>query len=92
MNRAGQMPYNENTLNVSLQFFQVMHKALFDPLFNRGLSIKDRARLTVAPLMVFGLPLGVRNHMNSTVESLPFSREEKDKVQRAMEWSLMAKT
>lgn len=91
MNRAGQMPYNENTLNVSLQFFQVMHKALFDPLFNRGLSIKDRARLTVAPLMVFGLPLGVRNHMNSTVESLPFSREEKDKVQRAMEWSLMAK-
>lgn len=91
MNRAGQMPYNENTLNVSLQFFQVMHKAVFDPLFNRGLSIKDRARLTVAPLMVFGLPLGVRNHMNSTVESLPFSREEKDKVQRAMEWSLMAK-
>lgn len=91
MNRAGQMPYNENTLNVSLQFFQVMHKALFDPLFNRGLSVKDRARLTVAPLMVFGLPLGVRNHMNSTVESLPFSREEKDKVQRAMEWSLMAK-
>lgn len=91
MNRAGQMPYNENTLNVSLQFFQVMHKAVFDPLFNRGLSIKDRARLTVAPLMVFGLPLGVRNHMNSTVESLPFSREEKDKAQRAMEWSLMAK-
>lgn len=91
MNRAGQMPYNENTLNVSLQFFQVMHKAVFDPLFNRGLSLKDRARLTVAPLMVFGLPLGVRNHMNSTVESLPFSREEKDKVQRAMEWSLMAK-
>lgn len=91
MNRAGQMPYNENTLNVSLQFFQVMHKALFDPLFNRGLSIKDRARLTIAPLMVFGLPLGVRNHMNSTVESLPFSREEKDNVQRAMEWSLMAK-
>lgn len=91
MNRAGQMPYNENTLNVSLQFFQVMHKAVFDPLFNRGLSIKDRARLTVAPLMVFGLPLGVRNHMNSTVESLPFSRDEKDKVQRAMEWSLMAK-
>lgn len=91
MNRAGQMPYNENTLNVSLQFFQVMHKALFDPLFNRGLSIKDRARLTVAPLMIFGLPLGVRNHMNSTVESLPLSREEKDKVQRAMEWSLMAK-
>lgn len=91
MNRAGQMPYNENTLNVSLQFFQVMHKALFDPLFNRGLSVKDRARLTVAPLMVFGLPLGVRNYMNSTVESLPFSREEKDKVQRAMEWSLMAK-
>lgn len=91
MNRAGQMPYNENTLNVSLQFFQVMHKALFDPLFNRGLSLKDKARLTVAPLMVFGLPLGVRNHMNSTVESLPFSREEKDKVQRAMEWSLMAK-
>lgn len=91
MNRAGQMPYNENTLNVSLQFFQVMHKALFDPLFNRGLTLKDRARLTVAPLMIFGLPLGVRNHLNSTVESLPFSREEKDKVQRAMEWSLMAK-
>lgn len=91
MNRAGQMPYNENTLNVSLQFFQVMHKALFDPLFNRGLTLKDRARLTVAPLIIFGLPLGVRNHLNSTVESLPFSREEKDKVQRAMEWSLMAK-
>lgn len=91
MNRSGQMAYNENTLNVQMQFFQVLHKAIFDPLFSRGMSAKDRIRLGIAPLVIFGLPLGVRNEINETVEGSGLSREDKEMAKNGLEWSLISK-
>lgn len=89
MNRSGQMAYNENTLNIQLQFFQVLHKALFDPLLSRGMSAKDRIRLGIAPLFIFGLPIGVRNEINAVVEGSGLSREEKEEARKGFEWSLI---
>ena len=56
MNRAGDMPYNENFLAPLFQFMQVPHKAVVQPFFDRTLSRGERARLASFNLLMYGLP------------------------------------
>jgi len=57
MNRAGDMPYNQNSFGLLAQFFQVPHKALLQ-LTNRGLSRNERARLGLYNALAYSLPAG----------------------------------
>ena len=59
MDKAGDMPYNQNALNVIAQFMQVPHKAILQPLTNRGLSKQDKIQLIGFNTVMYGLPTGV---------------------------------
>ena len=64
MNKAGDMPYNQNALNVVLQFAQVPHKAITQMLFNRALTPMQKGRIAMFNLAMYGAPAGlVYNHM-----------------------------
>ena len=58
MNKAGEMPYNKNSLSLLFQFMQVPHKMMTTILFNRGLSKGDRARLAAYNMIMLPLPAG----------------------------------
>lgn len=56
MNRAGELPYNENALSVALQFMQAPHKAFAQVMMgHRGLTAGDRIKLGTAYIATFGL-------------------------------------
>lgn len=55
MNSAGDMPYNQNTLGLFLQFFQVPHKAFLQAT-NRRLSRTDRFKLFAVDSALWGIP------------------------------------
>lgn len=56
MNKAGDMPYTGNELNVIFQFLQVPHKASFQPLFNRQLSRRQKLQLLGWNTAMYGIP------------------------------------
>ena len=58
MNRAGDMPYNTNELNLIAQFLQVPHKAMLQPLTNRSLTPRQRAQLLTFNTIMYGVPVG----------------------------------
>ncbi len=91
MNKAGEMPYNTNTLNLSMQFFQVIHKAIMEPLASRSLSVKDRVRLGLAPAVIFGIPVTTMNWIDGNVEKSGLVREDKDKLKTALNFSVLSK-
>lgn len=57
MNRAGDMPYNQNTASLLMQFFQVPHKAAL-MLTNRGLTGTERTKLGLYNMFAYSLPAG----------------------------------
>ena len=59
MDKAGDMPYNQNAFNVIAQFMQVPHKAILQPLTSRGLSKQDKIQLIAFNTAMYGLPAGV---------------------------------
>lgn len=56
MNFAGDMPYNQNTLGLFMQFFQVPHKAITSVMTNRRIAGGDQLRMAAADLVLFGVP------------------------------------
>jgi hypothetical protein len=54
MNRAGEMPYNENFLGMIFQFMQVPHKSFLQMTTNRNLSTMQKARLATFNLVMYG--------------------------------------
>ena len=58
MNRAGDMPYNNNYLSLLFTYAQVPHKFALQ-WADRTLSVKDRTRLVATDLTMWGLPAGV---------------------------------
>lgn len=59
MNRAGEMPYNENMLSAALQFFQAPHKAFSQILLGHtGLSGMDRFKLGASYVVTYGTGAG----------------------------------
>ena len=56
MNKAGELPYNENVFSAALQFFQGPHKAFSQiVLGHTGLTAADRLRLGAAYVTTFGI-------------------------------------
>lgn len=58
MNRAGDMPYNENALGMIFQFMQVPHKSFLQMTTNRNLTKAEKARLATFNLIMYGGPPG----------------------------------
>tara|TARA_B100000929_G_C15511743_1_gene421133 strand:+ start:12300 stop:17171 length:4872 start_codon:yes stop_codon:yes gene_type:complete len=54
MNRAGDMPYNENSLGMIFQFMQVPHKSFLQMTTNRNLTKTQKARLATFNLVMYG--------------------------------------
>lgn len=57
MNFAGDMPYNQNALNVAFQFLQVPHKAMLQ-YTNRAIPASIRARMAAFDAVMWGIPAG----------------------------------
>jgi len=55
MNFAGDMPYNQNSAALVMQFQQVPHKAMLQ-LVNRNISPRERAQIAAFNLIVYGIP------------------------------------
>lgn len=81
MNRAGDMPYNSNTLNLFAQFLQVPHKFMAQQLFDRNLSRVDRAKLISFNTIMYGVPAGIFASYLSGMEDGPV----KDSLQYGLE-------
>lgn len=59
MNKAGELPYNQNALSSFMQFFQAPHKAFAQVVFgHKGLSGSDRIRLGTSYVLVYGTGAG----------------------------------
>lgn len=56
MNKAGEMPYTGNELNVIFQFLQVPHKASFQPFTNKQLTKKQKLQLITWNTSMYGIP------------------------------------
>lgn len=63
MNRAGDMPYNQNSLAIIAQFLQVPHKAILQPLTNRALTPIQRGKLLAFNTMMYGVPPGLLGYL-----------------------------
>ena len=55
MNRAGEMPYSQNTLGMAAQFFSFQHKALLQPIFNKSLNKREKAQLLAYTTVMYGV-------------------------------------
>lgn len=56
MNKAGEMPYNENALAAAMQFFQAPHKAFSQiVLGHTGLTGMDRIKLGTSYVLTYGV-------------------------------------
>lgn len=56
MNKAGEMPYNENALAAMMQFFQAPHKAFSQILLGHtGLTGMDRIKLGTSYVLTYGV-------------------------------------
>ena len=56
MNHAGDMPYNQNSMGVFLQFMQVPHKAITSVTTNRIIKPQDKLRLILTDSLLWGVP------------------------------------
>jgi hypothetical protein len=64
MNKAGELPYNENTFSAALQFFQAPHKAFSQILLGHtGLSTVDRVKLGTSYVLTYGTGGGYLTNM-----------------------------
>ena len=77
MNRAGDLPYNQNGFAVALQFLQVPHKALTQVFFNRTLSGAEKSRMALFNTLAYGAP-GldfIQRHFGDVLPDEPWARE-----------------
>lgn len=77
MNKAGEMPYNENALAAALQFFQAPHKAFSQILLGHtGLSGADRIKLGTSYVLTYGIGGGyITDFIMSNIGGDPETRE-----------------
>ena len=71
MNKAGDMPYNTNSLAVVAQFLQVPHKALLQPLTNRSLTRTQRGQLLAFNTIMYGIPVGTMSFLYDHMKEGP---------------------
>jgi hypothetical protein len=77
MDRAGDMPYNQNSMNTIMQFMQVPHKALTTMTFNRNLTKREKLQLAGLNLSLYGLPTAaLTGWLNWAIGDAPDSVKE----------------
>ena len=84
MNKAGDMPYNQNSLSMLMQFLQVPHKAITQDLLNQGLTSGQKASALMFDTAMFGLPAYFLME-KFLPEGLPTDPEVRKKVQYGLE-------
>lgn len=82
MNFAGDMPYNQTSPSVLLQFMQVPHKALLQAT-NRRIDPMDRLRMVGADLVMWGGPTALIGSVLGT-DILP----DNPKLREAFTWGM----
>lgn len=90
MNAAGDMPYNQNTFGLFMQFFQVPHKA-FLQLTNRRIPVADRMRLFAVDSALWGIPGYLVIEKMLPEDMLPEDGVARDVVTQGGEMILMNK-
>lgn len=85
MNRAGDMPYNQNSLNIVAQFLQVPHKAILQPLTNKSLTPRQRGQLLAWNTVMYGVPAGVAASFTGWIEP----GKLKDSIEHGIEYVLL---
>ena len=82
MNKAGELPYNQNALSAALQFFQAPHKAFSQILLgHKGLTGKDRRQLAAAYVLTYGTGAGWVTDMvmdGLAASGLPLDQDAKE--------------
>ena len=91
MNRAGDMPYNQNALGVLFQFLQVPHKMTTLMTTNRLLSRKERVKLAAYVIPMWTLPAGAMYTLLDKAGALPENEEARDLVVQGAEGYLVNK-
>ena len=81
MNRAGDMPYNQNSLNIIAQFLQVPHKAALQPFLDRNLTKTQRARLLAFNTVMYGVPTGLMTSIYQNMDEGP----QRDVLEKGLE-------
>lgn len=83
MNRAGEMPYSQNSLAAATQFLSFQHKALIQGFTNRNLSVKQKATLVGYSLAMFGMDASILTFTTDAIFGKEPS-EVKDKVKNGL--------
>ena len=73
MNRAGDMPYNQNMASMVMAYMQVPHKFAFQ-FMNRQLPPKKRYQLLAGDMALWGLPTSVIGAMWASDPDSPYSQ------------------
>lgn len=89
MNAAGDLPYNQNWMNVAFQFLQVPHKALTTMTTNRILSPGNKVKLAAFNTVMYGVPIGTA--ANILKDILPDNVEVRDALEYGMETVMLNK-
>lgn len=87
MNRAGDMPYTQNTMSVAAQFFSFRHKAILQGLTNRSLKPMDRAKLLAYTTALFGVDAGVLYYVYKLIP-----QDQPNEARQALEDGLLSVT
>jgi len=76
MNKADDMPYNQNSFGMIMQFFQVPHKAMTTMTLNRNLTVAERGQLIAMNGMMYGVPsYAIANWLDWAVGDSPEVKE-----------------
>ena len=87
MNFAGDMPYNQTTPSMVLQFMQVPHKA-FLQMTNRKLDRATRARMVVGDMILWGPPTLIASSLLGG-DILPDNKEIRELVTWGVESTML---
>ncbi len=93
MNRAGDMPYNQNFLGMVFQFMQVPHKAMLTWTTNRILTPAEKARLIFFNATMYSLPPAAMYSWfgSGGLDVLPENQTARDVVVQGLESVMLNK-
>lgn len=85
MNRAGDMPYNQNALGMMFQFMQAPHKMMLLAMTNRVLPRRTRLTLAGYTLAMWTLPAGTMYSLLDATDTMPENEEARKLVVEGVE-------
>ena len=85
MNRAGDMPYNQNSFGAILQFMQVPHKAMTTMLFNKQLTKGQKVSLAALNVALYGVPTVAIQQLVTNLPGIEENKEAQDMIVHGLE-------